>query len=244
MTPPRDEDATCEHFAPVIPLRRREYDSAPDELTETAEPDSRDLWDPDCPLASLTARRLPRDSPTGAPTGARTIAAPSLSRNGEAPGAEASRRARSVQMSRRRGWVVAACSVLAAAALARTLTGAGHPATTHLATVAPRVAITTSVKHAAPPTQTKPRSRRVAAPRDQRSAPPTKHSRTTAPRLARVTASTHASLTDTAVSESATTSTAAPLQAPPTHQTARTANRLEAVRRSSASACVPGELGC
>jgi hypothetical protein len=129
--------------------------------------------------------------------------------------------------------------------LALALAGAHHPATTHSANVAPRVAIRTSVAHTTPATQAKPRLHRVAAPRDHRSRPLAKRSRKTIVHLIRGTAGTHASLPDTAVSEFATTSpTTTPLQTPSSGQATRTDSGIDPTRRSNTSACVPGELGC
>jgi hypothetical protein len=245
MTPPRDEDATCEHFAAVIPLRRRQHDVELPLATVTLEPDSCNLWDPDAPPASLTARRLPHDRPNGGQTDAPTTTARVVDRSGEDASAQASPRPGVVRTVRRRGWIAAACSGFAMAALAIALTGGGHPATTRSATVAPGVTIRPSVKHSHTATQTKPRSHRVPVRRDARAEPLTKRASKAPVRLARVTASTHTPLLGTAVSESATTSTAGTLlQAPPTPQSARTASGLEASRRSTASPCVPGELGC
>src|ERR1019366_5165585 len=56
MTPPRDEDATCGDFAPVIPLRRRQPDIETVEPAGITDPGSRDLWNPDAPLEGLPQR--------------------------------------------------------------------------------------------------------------------------------------------------------------------------------------------
>src|SRR5580693_5906700 len=64
MTPPHDEDAPCDDFAPVIPLRRRQPDPDPTTPTENTGPDSPGIWDPDAPLADLTTRSPAGEQPT------------------------------------------------------------------------------------------------------------------------------------------------------------------------------------
>src|ERR1039458_10028687 len=63
MTPPRDEDASCDDFAPVIPLRRRQLDIEPPAVTHTLEPDSRGLWDSDAPIPGLPERASRPEQP-------------------------------------------------------------------------------------------------------------------------------------------------------------------------------------
>ena len=207
MTPPHDEDATCDDFAPVIPLRRRQPDPEPDQQTENIDPDSPGIWDLDAPLADLTARpsRSAQPSATDAltrpPIG---TVEPSPSSDREATIA-ARGRPRLPHFPRRRVALIAlACCVLAAPAGAVLAGGGGsHPHATHAATAGPTSALGRTVTPTAPAkTEPKSHTHHPAAGTAKRSRAVARHSakrRVRHPALAR---SEHTSQSATATSSS------------------------------------------
>src|ERR1019366_3785462 len=160
MTPPRDQDATSEDFAPVILLRPRPQEIDAAEPGETSEPDSRGIWDLDAPLAGLTERPSVWEQPT-----ATELLAPAASAATKADpyGRETTiviptRAARFPRVAQRRlAQITGVAAVLATtAALVVLAGGTSQPHATHTATGTPARVLKHSVTDTAR-VKTKPR---------------------------------------------------------------------------------------
>jgi hypothetical protein len=243
-TPPRDHDPAAEDFAPVIPLRRRQFgtDASP---ALDREPGGGGLWDPDAPPASLTERRPPRQ-PQGLALPA-SLAGNPATRTGHAQASPQATGARRFA-TRRRGLelIAPACSILAVAAIALAVSGGGHHSPNpDLAKAPPTIASRHAAMNATPPAQPERRTQLAAASTRRRARAHGNRSHRTAARTPGVVASTHVALTATTPDEPTTPTEAAPTATQPPPTAHRAVGDLEAARRRAATAaCVPGELGC
>jgi hypothetical protein len=247
MTPPRDEDATCDDFAPVIPLRRRQHDVEPPAAGDTLEADSCSVWDPDAPIPGLAERPSVWEQPS----------APELlvrSSHGLGhidPGASDAtprRAAGSPRWLRRRLVLAAAVSALLAATAATVIVAGSGGAHTHTAhrtatvsagtpgrTVAGTRSAMTATHTPAPSVAPKTalRSHRAARHRSKRAT----H------RHAAVSTLTHADSSNALVGASLPS---VPIPQPSTSVRPAQAGVVDSrtAGNSAASSCVPGELGC
>lgn len=248
MTPPRDQDAPSDDFAPVILLRPRpqEIDSA--EPGETSEPDSRGIWDLDAPLAGLTERPSVWDQPTAtellAPAAATATDAGAYGR--ETTIVISTRAAGFPRVARRRlAQITGVAAALATIAVLVVLAdGGSHRRATHVATGAPARVLKQTVTRAAG-VRTKPRihAHGVAAKTATHSQPLARNPAKRRVRQSAVTGAKHQSPLVLPASGS-------PSSAPPTQQTTP-AQRMQVpatsttmLSRRGAASCVPGELGC
>jgi hypothetical protein len=250
MTPPRDQDATSEDFAPVILLRPRpqEIDAAADP-GETSEPDSRGIWDLDAPLAGLTERPSVWEQPTA--TELLVAPAASAATKADAYGRETTiviptRAARFPRVAQRRlAQITGVAAVLATTAALVVLAGGGsHRHATHVATGAPASVLKQTVTRAAG-VKTKPRvhARRSTAKTATHSQPIARHPSKRSVRHAAVTVAKHQS--SSVVPASATSSSTPALQEPkPVAPAQAPDHSTKTLSSNGASPCVPGELGC
>jgi hypothetical protein len=248
MTPPRDQDATSEDFAPVILLRPRPQEIDAAEPSETNEPDSRGIWDLDAPLAGLTARPSVWEQPTAtellAPTAAAATKADAYGR--ETTIVIPTRAARFARVTRRRlAQITGVAAVLATtAALVVFAGGTSQPHATHTATGTPARVLKHSVTDTAR-AKTKPRihARRSTAKTATHSQPIARHPSKQSVRHAAVTVAKHQS--PSVVPASASSSSTPPLQEPkPVAPAQAPDHSTKTLSSNGASPCVPGELGC
>jgi hypothetical protein len=248
MTPPRDQDATSEDFAPVILLRPRPQEIDAAEPSETSEPDSRGIWDLDAPLAGLTERPSVWDQPT-----ATELLAPAASAatKADAYGRETTiviptRAARFPRVAQRRlAQITGVAAVVATtAALVVLAGGTSQPHATHTATGTPARVLKHSVTDTAR-VKTKPRvhARRSTAKTATHSQPIARHPSKRSVRHAAVTVAKHQS--SSVVPASATSSSTPALQEPkPVAPAQAPDHSTKTLSSNGASPCVPGELGC
>jgi len=248
MTPPRDQDATSEDFAPVILLRPRPQQIDAAEPGETSEPDSRGIWDLDAPLAGLTARPSVWDQPT-----ATELLAPAAS---AATKADAYGRETTILIPtraggfpriawRRLGQTTGVAVVLVTTAAVVALTGGGSRRhATHVASGAPARVLKQTVTRAVG-VKSKPsvHAQRATGKTSTRSRPLARHRSKRRVRHAAVTVATHHAPSVAAASGSL--SSPPPLQqTTPVLRVHAPAHSTETLSRSGASSCVPGEFGC
>jgi hypothetical protein len=243
MTPPRDEDASCDDFAPVIPLRRRQLDVEPPAVTDTLEPDSRGLWDSDAPIPGLPERASRSEQPPAPELPARSPQGldyidPNAGEAMPRHGSGSPRRLR-----RRLALAVSAAAILAAAAAALIVAASGgadthanHPPTSRSAiTRGPAVADarpsrTVTATHA-------PSSESKTAVRSHRAA-----RRRHRPATHRRAAVSTAVQTGSSNAPAGASLSSVPLL-PVVHTRAPVVNS-RTPGSGAASSCVPGELGC
>jgi len=217
MTPPHDQDATSEDFAPVILLRPRPQQIDAAEPSETSEPDSRGIWDLDAPLAGLTERPSVWEQPT-----ATELLAPAASAatKADAYGRETTlviptRAAGFTRVAQRRlAQITGVAAVLATTAVVIVLADDGsHRHATHVATGAPARVLKHTVTRAAR-VGTKPsiHAHRATAKTATHSRPIARHPGTRSVRHTAVTAAKQQSPLVLPASGS-------PPSAPPTQQT-------------------------
>jgi hypothetical protein len=243
MTPPRDEDASCGDFAPVIPLRRRQLDVEAAAVTDTLEPDSRGLWDSDAPIPGLPERASRSEQPPAPELPARSPQVLDYidPNAGEAMPRHSSGSPR--RLRRRLALAASAAAILAATAAALIVAASGgarphadHPATSRsTSTPGPAVAdtrptgtVTTTHAPSSKP-KTGVRSHRAARHRHR----PATH------RHAAVSTSTRAGASHAPAD--ASLSAVPPL--PVVHTRVPVVNS-KTPGSGAASSCVPGELGC
>jgi hypothetical protein len=247
MTPPRDEDASREDFAPVIPLRRQHPDREPRGGTDTVEPDARGVWDNDVPIPGLPQRSSGSEQPS-------LPEFPDRSRQGRNPvdigvGEAVPRRRPGSRHSLRHrlAAVTVASVVLAATTVALTVPTrvAPHakkkqpPASRPVSTLGPSAADTRQSK-----TATETRSRRPRPTTGVRADRAVQH-------RSKPATHSHGAIADSTPAGSSHTSAAASLSSvstshrpsPVRHTDARTVNATTG-GSFAASPCVPGELGC
>jgi hypothetical protein len=246
MTPPRDEDATCDDFAPVIPLRRREHTL---ERPAAAEPSA-----PDFAVAEATAQTPGVDALPSVwqqPEATELLIRPATAADalyaGNREAATARRSLGSPHPMRRRLVQVAAASAVLAVTAAAVVAIAGdghHPHPTNAAATLPTnvrghtVATTPPVK-----TATHTRTRTAATKTPKRS-----------PRVTRASGKRpvrHAAAASRPHRSSSVEPASAVLSSAPAVQATTSAEHTQAAAHqpvtpggSAASPCVPGELGC
>jgi len=246
MTPPRDEDATCDDFAPVIPLRRREHTL---ERPVATEPPAPDLAAADATAQTPGIDALP--SVWQQPEATELLIRPNTAADalyaGRREAATARRGSGSPHRVRRRLVQVAAASAVLAVTAAAVVAVAGdgdHPRPTNAAVTLPAnahghtVATTPPVK-----TATRTHTRTAATKTSKRSPRVTRHSGKRPVRHAAAAARPHQS--SSVGSASAVLSSApAVLATTGVERTQAAAHQPLTPGRSAASSCVPGELGC
>jgi hypothetical protein len=247
MTPPRDENATCDDFAPVIPLRRRQHTL---ERPVAAEPPTPDfaVADSDAPIPGLDELPSVWQQPEATellirPT---TAAQDRVAGDREATAATARRGSGSAHVLRRGFIQIAAVSAVLATTAAVVVAAAGggsHPRPTHAAATLPTSELGSTVTHTAPvKPATHDYARRSATKAATRSHRVTRRS---SKRLVRHTTAARESVASS-VSPASTVEPSAPTLGGTTafqHGQAPVHSRATA-GSSPASACVPGELGC
>ena len=248
VTPPRDEDANSGDFAAVIPLRRRQQPPDAAEATETIEPDSRGIWDPDAPIVDLTERPSLPQQPTATEPLMQTEAPREVVMSGRtATTATRQRPTGRPHLTRRRlATLTVACGFLAMAAVAITvaLAGGGHARATHAATVGPIRVHRATAKRTAP-AKSAPRAYTRGVSTRATGRPRTVARRSRKPRAVHtaLTVSEHRSPSVVAVRAHSPQTPVTPGTSP--FQPARALARVPAtVIGSGVSSCVPGELGC
>jgi hypothetical protein len=247
MTPPRDEDATCDEFAPVIPLRRRQHTL---ERPVVAEPPTPDFAVEDSDAAIPGVDELP--SVWQQPEATELLIRPTTAAedrdagNREATAASARRRSGSPHGLRRRFIQAAAVSAVLATAGAVVVAAAGggsHPRPARATATLPTSELGATVTHTAPvkpATHDRPRSTATkAATRSHAVARrSTKRPVHHTPVAAREYVASSVGPASTVVRSAPTLERTTALQ----HAQAPVHNRATA--GSAASSCVPGELGC
>ena len=248
MTPPRDEDATCDDFAPVIPLRRRQHNL---DRSVVAEPPTPDFAVADSDAAIPGVNELP--SVWQQPEATELLIRPTTAAEDreagdrEATAATARRGSGSPHVLRRRFVQIAAVSAVLATTGTIVVAAAGggsHPRPTHATATLPTSELGGTLTHTTPvkpathdrarstATKTTARSHAVTRRSDER---PAAHT-TVAARAYVVSSIGPAS---TVVLSSPTLEQTTPLRhtPAPVHNRATTGS-------GPASSCVPGELGC
>ena len=245
MTPPRDEDATCDDFAPVIPLRRRQHTP---ERPVTAEPPA-----PDLAVAEATAQTPGLDALPSVwqqPEATELLIRPNTAADalyaGRREAATARRGSGSPHVVRPRLVQAAAAFAVLAVTAAAVVAVAGdgdhpHPnntAATPPANVRGRTVTTPPVK-----TATRTHTRTAATKTARRSPRVTRPSGKRPVRHAAAAARPHQS--SSVGPASAVLSSAPAVQATTgVEHTQAAAHRPVTPAGSAASSCVPGELGC
>ncbi len=249
MTPPRDENAGCDDFAPVIPLRRRQHTLERPVAAERPTPDFA-VADSDPAIPGLDELPSVWQQPEATELLIRPTTAAEDREAGdrEATAASARRGSGSPHVLRRRFIQIAAVSaVLATTAGAVVVAAAGggsHPRPAHATATLSTSELGGTVTHTAPvKPATHDRARRSATKTTARSHEVTRRDtkrpvrHTTAAAREHVVSSVGPASTVEPSAPTLEQTTALQHGQPPVH------NRATAPS-SAASACVPGELGC
>jgi len=248
MTPPRDENATCDDFAPVIPLRRRQHNL---ERPVAGEPPAPDFTATDSDPAIPGLDELP--SVWQQPEATELLIRPTTAAedreagNREATAATARRGSDSAHALRRRFIQIAAVSAVLATTAVVVVAAAGggsHPRPTHATATLPTSELGGTVTHTPPvKTATHDRARRSATKMTARSHAVTRHS---SKRPVRHTTLAARESVASPISPASTLALSTPTREQTTafqHGQAPVHNRATA-GSGPASSCVPGELGC
>ena len=249
MTPPRDENATCDDFAPVIPLRRRQHTH---ERPVAGEPPTPDFAVADSDPAIPGLDELP--SVWQQPEATELLIRPTTAAEDreagdrEATAASARRGSGSPHVLRR--WfiqIAAVSAVLATTAGAVVVAAAGggsHPRPTHATATLPTSELSGTLTHTAPvKPATHDRARSTVTKTTARSHAVTRHS---SKRPVRHTTLAAREYVASSVSPASTGEQSAPTLGQTTalqHGQAPVHSRATA-GSGPASSCVPGELGC
>ena len=248
MTPPRDENATCDDFAPVIPLRRRQHTL---ERTVAGEPPAPDFAVADSDPAIPGLDELP--SVWQQPEATELLIRPTTAAEDreagdrEATAATARRGSGSPHVLRRRFIQIAAVSAVLATTGAVVVAAAGggsHPRPTHATATLPTSELGGTLTHTTPvKPATHDYTRSTAAKAATRSHRVTRHSSkrpvrhtTVAARESVASSVSPASAVEPSAPTLGGTTALQHAQAPVHSRGTAGSNR--------ASACVPGELGC
>ena len=248
MTPPRDENATCDDFAPVIPLRRRQHTL---EHSVVAEPPAPDFAVADSDPAIPGLDELP--SVWQQPEATELLIRPTTAAEDRDAGdreatAATARRSSGSPHGLRRGFIqIAAVSAVLATTGAVVVAAAGggsHPRPTHATATLPTSELGGTLTQTAPvKPATHDRARRSATKAATRSHRVTRHS---SKRPVRHTPVAVREYVVSSVGPASTLVRSAPTLGRTTafqHAQAPVHSRATA-GGGPASACVPGELGC
>jgi hypothetical protein len=248
MTPPRDENATCDDFAPVIPLRRRQHSLEHSVVAERPAPDFA-VADSEPAIPGLDELPSVWQQPEATELVIRPTAAAEDREAGdrEATAASARRGSGSPHVLRRWFIQIAAVSAVLATTGAVVVAAAGggsHPPPTHATATLPTSELGATVTHTAPvKPATHDRARRSATTMTARSHAVTRHSSKRPVRPTTVAA--RGSVASSVGPASAVEPSAPTLGQTTALQHAQAPVHSRATAGSGpASACVPGELGC
>ena len=247
MTPPRDENATCDDFAPVIPLRRRQHNL---ERPVAGEPPAPDFAVADSDPAIPGLDELP--SVWQQPEATELLIRPTTAAEDRVVGereatAVTARGSGSPHGLRRRFIQIAAVSAVLATTAAVVVAAAGggsHPRPTHATATLPTSELGDTVTHT-PPVKpaTHDRARRSATKMTARSHAVTRHS---SKRRVRHTTLAARESVASSIGPASTLALSTQTREQTTafqHGQAPVHNRATA-GSGPASSCVPGELGC
>jgi hypothetical protein len=248
MTPPRDENASCDDFAPVIPLRRRQHNLEHLVVAERPTPDF-SVADSDPAIPGLDELPSVWQQPEATELLIRPTTAAEDREAGdhEATAACARRSSGSPRVLRRRFIQIAAVSAVLATTAAVVVAAAGggsHPRPTHATATLPTSELGATVTHTTPvKPATDDRARSTATTTTARSHAVARHS---SKRPVRHTTAAAREYVVSSVGPASTVVRSAPTLGRATafqHGQALVHSRATA-GSGPASACVPGELGC